>query len=121
MKKTVLIVDDSFINRTYLRLLLEEMKFETFEAGNGVEAFVVIEKQPIDLILLDLMMPIMNGIETLENLIKKEIKIPVIIISADVEPITIKKCKELGYPYFIKKPFTAFEVEDIVKEVFKDK
>ena len=76
----ILIVDDEKLIRDVIKTYAEEENFECLEAENGLEALDIINKQNIDLIVLDIMMPKMDGMSFLETL-KKEKNIPVIFLS----------------------------------------
>jgi len=109
---TLLITDDDAFNRQLVISLLAKIPtIRFFEAEDGVEALAILEKKPIDMILLDLHMPKMDGYETLK-VIKKESKydlIPTAIITTDEEEM--KKLYLLGADDFISKPFDLKELE----------
>ena len=113
--KKILIVDDSFVNRSYLNILLTTRKYAVSEAGGGKEALDAIDASLPDLILLDLMMPDMDGYETMDALKAKGINVPIIIISADSEDNTRDLCMEKGALCIINKPFKAIEIEKAIK------
>jgi len=83
--KKVLVVDDDAINRKLIVKILEKKGFEAVEAGNGVEALTALNTNDIDIILLDIVMPVMDGIEFLKQMKtnSKYIDIPVIILTTD--------------------------------------
>ena len=99
-KKKILIVDDSEINRALLSDMLSN-EYEIIEAENGLEASAILheQEQEISLMLLDIMMPVMDGFETLEVMNKNDwIKdIPVIMISAETVPAYIDRAYELVF------------------------
>ena len=106
----VLVVDDVADNRDILVRRLGRLGIGMVEqATNGREALEAIARQEFDLILLDIMMPEMDGFEVLQNLKAqhKLIDLPVIVISAltDLDPVV--RCIELGAEDFILKPFNA--------------
>ena len=107
-KKIILIVDDSEINRALLSDMLSN-EYEIIEAENGLEASAILHEheQEISLMLLDIMMPVMDGFETLEIMNKNDwIKdIPVIMISAETVPAYIDRAYELGVQDYINRPF----------------
>lgn len=118
MKKlNVLIVDDDFINLKLLEVLLKknESVGKIFEAKNGVEAIDLLKKESIDLMLLDILMPVMDGIEVLKIIKSDENlkNIPVIVLSTD----ETKKIESLdnGANDFINKPIR----EQILNEKIK--
>jgi len=83
--KKVLVVDDDMINRKLIASILKKNGFEIIEATNGVEAFSELAKTDIDIILLDIVMPVMNGIEFLKEIKKKPeyMNLPIIILTTD--------------------------------------
>ena len=107
-KKKILIVDDSEINRSLLSDMLDD-EYEIIEAENGMEASAILHEHEheISLMLLDIMMPVMDGFETLEAMNKNGwIKdIPVIMISAETVPSYVDRAYDLGVQDFINRPF----------------
>lgn len=105
----VLIVDDHKDNREilYHHLLFEGHAVET--AANGQEALALLEKSSFDLILLDIMMPIMNGYEVLQRLKDHPTQrhIPVVVISANDDMNSVVRCIELGAEDYLSKPFNS--------------
>ena len=83
--KKILVVDDDPINRKLIVKILSKKDFESIEAGNGVEAFNVLANNNIDIILLDVIMPVMNGIEFLKEIKTKPeyMNLPIIILTTD--------------------------------------
>jgi two-component system, chemotaxis family, response regulator WspR len=122
-KKNILIVeDDNFVAEVYLAKL-SEMGYETVLAQNGEEGLTELKKGKVDLILLDILMPIMNGIEMLEEVKKNEEwkNIPVILLTNIGEKESIQKVREMGVKdYLIKSHFTPAEVIEKVESVFKE-
>src|SRR6202049_709275 len=104
----LLIVDDNENNRYTLQMLLETDGHERIaSASGGAEAMSLIEKQKFSLVLLDMMMPDLNGDEVL-RMIKSNPDtrdIPVIMISADTDTENVSKCIELGADDYLPKPF----------------
>jgi CheY-like chemotaxis protein len=102
--KTILLVDDSFIARSGIKLLCKELSLEVLEADGGEKALEIIKTTPPDLILLDLLMPEPDGFTVLKVLQDMEKAPPTIILSADIQVTTQKKCFHLGAAAFVKKP-----------------
>lgn len=106
----LLIVDDNEDNRYTLTRRLKRQGYENLTtAENGQEALDLLAKQPFDLVLLDIMMPVMNGYEALER-IKSDMAlrdIPVIMISAVDEMESIVRCVKAGAEDHLPKPFNA--------------
>ncbi|NET46833.1 adenylate/guanylate cyclase domain-containing protein [Okeania sp. SIO2B3] len=103
----ILVVDDNQVNRELLVRRLKREGHLVTAATNGFQALEIIQSQPFDLVLLDIMMPQMNGYEVLETL-KSDPKlrhIPVIMISAVDDIDSIVHCIELGAEDYLSKPF----------------
>lgn len=119
-KKRILIVeDDNFVAEVYSTKLLE-MGHEVKIAKNGEEGLAMLKEGAPDLILLDIMMPVMGGIEMLEELKKNgEWKnIPVILLTNVGEKDSIQKVQSLGVrDYLIKSHFTPAEVIEKIDAV----
>jgi sigma-B regulation protein RsbU (phosphoserine phosphatase) len=108
LASSVLVVDDIAENRDLLARRLKRMGIGLVEeAENGREALAAIERRTFDLVLLDIMMPIMNGYEVLEHLKQSHSirDLPVIVISALNEIDPVVRCIELGAEDFVFKPF----------------
>lgn len=103
----ILIVDDEPFNIDFLEQELEELNYATFAASNGLEALNQVSKESPDLILLDIMMPVMDGFEVLKRLKDNPgtRDIPVIIISANNDLKGVVKGIELGAEDYLPKPF----------------
>jgi len=107
----ILAIDDNIIN---LKLITEFLskEHEVIESTNGLDAIKIINKESIDLILLDLLMPIMDG-KTFLRKIKNDInynEIPVIIITAFTDSYNIRECIQLGAEDYVKKPIDYTEL-----------
>ena len=121
MKNRILIVDDAYINRELLKEMLSE-NYEILEAENGKEALDIVENEKhINGILLDLVMPVMDGFELLEELKKTDImdKIPVMIISSEMTAQNENRCFNYGVFDFIGRPFKLQIVQKRVENMIK--
>lgn len=106
-KPRILIVDDEPFNVEYLEQELEDANYETVAAVNGKDALDKVKDTSPDLILLDIMMPIMDGFDTLRHL-KADVDtrdIPVVIISANNDLKSVVRGVELGAEDYLPKPF----------------
>ena len=103
---TIMIVDDSKDNRNLIISQLKEFDFSFIEAENGKDVLKKLQKQKVDLILLDIKMPIMNGYETIQAIKnKKSLKdIPVVAITASVMESDREKIKEYNFDGYLRKP-----------------
>ncbi len=116
MKETVLVVDDDRAIRQLVRLRLEEAEFEVEEATSGEDALTRVLSTPVDLILLDVVMPQLDGLTTLRRLRMSPAgaNIPIILVTGKAELDDRLQGLELGADDFISKPF---EVEELVARV----
>jgi len=105
----ILVVDDNEMNRDMLSRRLQRRGFDTAIAINGRDALNVLEAEPFDLVLLDIMMPEMDGYEVLQHLKASEAlrHLPVIMISARDDIESVVRCIELGAEDHLPKPFNA--------------
>ena len=123
MSHQILVVDDSPIVRAMVQKILTMVgaeKENIWQAGNGVEALEVLAKESIELVLADINMPVMNGIELLKSMKKDSAlqNISVIMISSDHSEARIQEFKELGVSGYIKKPFRPEQFKDLLNDIF---
>lgn len=118
---TVLLCDDELMNRKVASKILNKEGFNVVEAQNGEEAIELLKNKKIDLILMDLMMPVMDGYEATQ-IIKEHDEfstIPLIIISALSDKEAITKGLELGADEYLTKPFDITDFRLRVKNAIK--
>ena len=104
--KKVLIAEDDTALATALAKLVEQAGFEVGTAFNGREALEELERQPYDLLVLDIRMPIMDGFEVMEKLQKSARKPKVIVITADTAQETVLQAMREQVYQFVPKPFS---------------
>ena len=111
--KTILIVDDELDIAEAVKSILEEERYRVITCGNGRDALKCLEEHTPDLAILDIMMPVMNGYETLKAIRQKPAfeKLPVLIMSAITPTV---KPKDHGWSGFLKKPFSLHQLLDQV-------
>ncbi len=109
--KNILIVEDDITIHNLIKEVLEKEQYKVLNAFSGTEALMLIEKEKIDLILLDLMLPGLNG----EEIIQKINNIPIIVISAKISPQDKVEVLLNGANDYITKPFNAEELIARVK------
>jgi two-component system, chemotaxis family, chemotaxis protein CheY len=108
MAMTVLIVDDSFMIRKQVGTTLKTMGYTVVEAADGVEALQRLDESPDTcLIVCDVNMPRMNGLEFLEQLNARGSVVPVVMLTTEGEPQLMTRAKSLGARGWILKPFKA--------------
>ena len=100
----VLITDDSLLQRKTLSAIVAEAGHQVDTACNGQEALEKIQANPPDCLLLDMLMPIMDGVQVLEQLESRGVKLPVMVLTADVQEWLKDRCLELGVQAFLNKP-----------------
>lgn len=118
--KKILFADDNNINRNAIKKTLENMGFNVAEAIDGIEVLHKVKQEKFDVILLDIHMPNMDGIQALERLVKEDLLLntPVLMLSACVIQKDIDYAMNLGAKGFISKPIEYDELELKLKSVF---
>ena len=116
-KLRILIVDDSSVMRRIVERCLRQAGLEieaVLEASNGAEALGLLQNQTVDLILSDINMPVMDGLELVEALhaAGKAQKIPVVMITTEGSESHVVKALAEGARGYIRKPFTAEQVKE---------
>jgi len=117
-RPNILVVDDDPNISRLMRLYLEKENFEVREAGRGDTAMEEFRRMPPDLMLLDVMMPGMDGYQVLKT-VRKSGNIPVIMVTARGETFDKVLCLELGADDYIVKPFDGKELVARVKAVLR--
>ncbi len=122
MSWNILIVDDSAVTRSVLKKTLGMTDIpidEIYQAANGAKALEVLDEKSIDLILADLNMPVMNGLEMTERIVTNEQTkdIPIIVISTEASTTRIGDLLNKGIKGYIHKPFTPENVRDEILKV----
>ena len=107
MPSTILIVDDNDMNRDLLARRLSQAYYDVIDVGSGQEALDIAENRKIDLVLLDILMPDMDGYQVLAHLKEnpKTRMIPVIMLTAVHEMDSVVRCFELGADDYLTKPY----------------
>lgn len=107
--KTVLVVDDSIVIRKMVEIALENENYNVITVSTGKEAFSFLDEKDPDIVILDIMLPDVNGLDILKA-IKARKDIPVVMLSAKDTPKETSKAQELGANDFIPKPFRDEEL-----------
>src|SRR5208282_163041 len=121
-----LIVDDSSLMRTMVQRSLRLAGLdlaEVLEAGNGAEALAAVQQHKVDLILCDINMPVMNGIEFIKQLshVENAKGIPVVMITTEGNEGHVVEALAAGARGYIRKPFTPGQVKEHVLPVLAGK
>jgi signal transduction histidine kinase len=115
--RAILVVDDVDANLDLIQLSFVKTGASLFTATNGREALDVIHLHPeIDLVLMDMQMPVINGFEATREILKVNPNLPVIAVTAYVSTDDKQRCYEVGCVDFLAKPFESKEVQRIVKK-----
>lgn len=116
----VLCVEDDPLNRRVIRGMLDVLGAEVLEAENGAVALTLIDSEPLDLILLDLRMPRMDGLTMLGHLRRRAgpaAAIPVIVLTAEARANLREECLAAGANELLQKPFVMFSLLKMISQV----
>jgi CheY-like chemotaxis protein len=116
---TILVVDDSVVIRKMVEIALENENYNIVSVATGKDALIYLDETDPDLIILDIMLSDMNGLDVLKA-IKASKQIPVVMLSAKDTPRETTKAKQLGADDFIPKPFKDEELVGKIKELIKN-
>ncbi len=118
-KPKILIVDDEKPNRDIVLLALETMNCDFFEAENGQQAMEIFNAQRPDIVILDLRMPIMTGVEFLEHIEpRSNAGFQVVVMSGHGTEEEIEQCFAMGICVYVRKPFSIAEIIGAVNTAF---
>lgn len=107
-KNHILIVEDDADIRSGIEIYLKNQGYDVSQAGDGIEGLAVIEKEEIDLAIVDIMMPRMDGITMMMKVREKGYDFPVIMLSAKSEEVDKIMGLNMGADDYITKPFTPW-------------
>lgn len=116
----ILVTDDSKMARKMVIKILNDVlneNVEVFEGQNGQEAFDLYKKHLPEIVFLDLTMPVMNGFEALSKIKEFDKNAKVVIISADIQKLSMDKALQLGAFNFIKKPIDLEKMQQILGKI----
>jgi len=116
--KNILVVDDEIMNQEVIKKILNKEGYNVLTADNGQDAIDRLKQHKIDLILMDLMMPVMDGFEAIEIISKNHI-VPIIAITALDDNKTHQKVLKFGAISCITKPFELKELVQSVRVAIK--
>ena len=121
----VMIVDDSATMRSILRKVVSLAGYEVsryFEGTNGQEGLDILGQQWVDLILLDVHMPVMDGLTMLRQMQQEELysRIPVVLVTTEARQESLDEAKELGVKAHVKKPFQPEQIREVLDNILGD-
>ena len=115
MVAAVLICDDSNLARKQMaRVLPPEWQTRLHFAGHGAEALEILKRQPIELLFLDLNMPVLDGYQVLESIQKQNLQVRTIVVSGDIQPEARERVMAFGALDFIKKPVDQAKLQQVL-------
>lgn len=109
MRKRILVVDDDAMNLKRTQMILKK-EYNVLLAESGNEALLKLRNEKVDLILLDIAMPVMDGLETFKHMKEASIDIPVIFLTASGYEDDVRTAISLGAVNYLKKPFFPDEL-----------
>ncbi|MGI6551209.1 MAG: response regulator [Syntrophomonadales bacterium] len=121
MGHRVLVVDDQKGVRRLLEELFKKEGYEVNVAVDGKDSVEKVKAYPPDIVLMDMKMPNMNGLEASQEIIKYDQTIPIIMMTAYGEMEVVQKALEVGVKKYITKPFDIIDLRNMVKEVLESK
>jgi two-component system chemotaxis response regulator CheY len=104
---TILVVDDSLLSRRLVADPLEAAGHQVVEAGSGELGYTAFAEHHPDVVITDLLMPVMNGQKMLGQIREDSADVAVIVVSADIQNTTRQRCETLGISAFLNKPVNA--------------
>ncbi len=117
--KKVLIAEDSSVIQNLTRKILQAQNFEIYSAKNGKQVIDMLKKDDYDIILMDINMPVMNGIECTKQIraMEEENKrnIPIVAITGNAMNYTLEEFKEAGINDYLQKPLNFDALVEVVK------
>ncbi len=118
-KLRIVIADDIFTNRLLLSEIIEDLGHEIISVENGQEAVNAIKNNDVDLVLMDIEMPVMNGLEAMKHIRNKltipKCDIPVIALTAHNPKIFFNNYKDIGFNQLLTKPYSVKKVTELLE------
>lgn len=113
MAAKILVVEDDQDSREVLSRIIENLGYEVLAFGSGKEAVEAVSKTTIDLAMIDIMMPEMNGYEVLQAIraMQTYAELPIIMVTAKDQDTEVFEGYKYGADYYIPKPYTAKQIE----------
>ncbi len=117
----ILVIEDSGYMRGMIRKILSADNYEIMEAEEGLKGLQMATQNAPDCILLDLIMPGLDGLKILKLLNEQRRNIPVIVITADIQESIRRQCLDLGAVAFINKPPRRDELRSAIRKAFSSR
>ncbi|MFN9503254.1 MAG: ATP-binding protein [Rubrivivax sp.] len=121
MRGTVLVVEDNIVNRMIASEMLRNMGLDVLQAEDGAEAVACVERKPVDLVLMDVQMPVMDGYEATLKIREREARhslprLPVIAVTANAYEGDAAHARDIGMDGHLAKPFTQAKLKALLVE-----
>jgi CheY-like chemotaxis protein len=116
---SILIADDDIAFRDTLRQMLEPRGFQTIVAADGEETLKIVDQQPIHLLLLDMHMPRLTGLETVRRIRQFQSRLPCVLLSAALNENIVHEARLADVFSVLAKPVSRFDITDTVDQVFR--
>lgn len=116
----IIVTDDSKMARKMVIKTLKDNisdELDIYEASNGQEAIDLYKELSPTIVFLDLTMPVVDGFEALEKIKEYDENAKVVVVSADIQKVSIDRVRELGAFNFIKKPIDSIKMKQIFKKI----
>ncbi|MCT1176465.1 response regulator transcription factor [Pediococcus pentosaceus] len=119
MSKTILVVDDEPAIVTLITYNLEQANYQVVSVDNGLDAVEIVQKGLVDFVIMDLMLPQLDGIEATKQIRKFDEQIPIIMLTAKTSQVDKILGLELGADDYITKPFSSQELLSRIKVILR--
>jgi CheY-like chemotaxis protein len=113
----ILVVDDSAFARANICRILHEAGHQTLEAGDGLQGLVLATEANPDFIFTDMLMPNMDGIAFVSTLRERQMSLPVVVLTADIQESRRQQCLDLGVRHFLQKPPRKADLLQAAEEI----
>lgn len=124
-KLRIIITDDIFTNRLLLSEILEDLGHDFFLANNGKEAVEEFHKNNYDIILMDIEMPVMNGVEATryirENFSSPKNEVPIVALTAHNPKLFFDDYKDVGFSMLLTKPYSVAKIREMLEFFLQEK
>lgn len=123
MSKKIIVAEDSSVIQNLTKKILTQMNYEIVSVKNGQQVIDLLEEKPYDLILLDIHMPIMDGMECatlIRNMSGETKNIPIIAITGNANNYSMKDFESVGINDFLPKPLNYDNLVEMVKKYIED-
>lgn len=113
----ILIIDDANFTRTFLKRMVVKFGHEVIEATNGREGIEKVFSDKPDIVLIDMLMPEMDGVELLTLMRETHEDVPVIVVSANIQETMKEQCIGLGVSMFFGKPPNKEKLQEAIEKI----